>query len=75
MSRTEVVNPAAIAAGGDRAVPMPTDWWLASSDNWVESQRFWMAAVLPWHQALLAAQRDLWDRWTSRWAGGVPIDA
>jgi len=50
-------------------------WWLASWNNAIESQRLWLAAMVPWHQALIAAQRDWWDEWTCRWAGGVPIDA
>ena len=72
MSRTE---PAATAYGVDRALQMPSDWWLASWSNAIESQRLWLAAMLPWQQALVAAQRDLWDRWMCRCAGGVPIDA
>jgi hypothetical protein len=52
----------------------PTDWWLASWNNLMEAQRFWLTAILPWQQGLLAAQRDLWDQWRAQWAGGVPID-
>lgn len=75
MSRTQAVKPAALAAGAERSFQMPADWWLASWDSWAESQRLWLAAAIPWQQTLIAAQRDLWDGWTSRWAGGVPIDA
>jgi hypothetical protein len=57
-------------------MPAPSiDGLLVAWDNAVECQRLWLAALLPWQQGLLAAQRDLWDGWTSRWAGGVPIDA
>lgn len=71
MSRT-AVNPSAAPVA---ALQTPADWWLSSLGNWVESQQLWLAAMLPWHEALVAAQRDLWDQWASHWAGGVPIDA
>ena len=57
-----------------RPAAQPADWWLASWDNLAEAQSFWMSTLLPWNQGLLATQRNLWDEWTCRWAGGAPID-
>ena len=68
-------SPASSSAATPSVVgPWPGGSWLASWDNVVEAQRFWQAAILPWYQALLAAQREQWDRWTCQWTGGVPID-
>jgi hypothetical protein len=73
MSRTEAVKPAVRAT--DAVSSAPTDWWLASWNQCIEGQRYWATTLLSSYEALGAAQRDAWDQWVSRWAGGVPIDA
>jgi len=75
MSRTQAVDPATHAADAMSSAQMPTDWWLASWNQCIEGQRYWLATLLSSYEALGAAQRDVWEQWASRWAGGVPIDA
>ena len=41
----------------------------------IQAQRVQWEALLSWQQSLTAIQQELWDEWTSRFAGGVPIDA
>lgn len=38
------------------------------------AQRLQWEAMSAWQQSLLAFNRDLWEQWACRYAGGVPID-
>lgn len=44
-------------------------------DAVLDAQRLQYEAVLAWQQSVAAFQKELWDEWVCRWAGGVPIDA
>jgi hypothetical protein len=37
-------------------------------------QRLQWDLMLTWQKSLAASQQELWDQWTSHWAGGVPLD-
>lgn len=50
------------------------DWTNAMTRMYLESQRVPMQAFLAWQQSMAATQQELWDEWTCRFAGGVPID-
>lgn len=39
------------------------------------SQQLQLQALAAWQESIVALQRELWDEWTCRWAGGIPIDA
>ena len=41
----------------------------------LESQRIQMEWLSTWQRALLGMHGEIWDWWTSRFAGGVPLDA
>ena len=47
---------------------------VAAESLWL-AQRLQWETLLAWQREMLAAQSDLWDRWTSQYAGGVPLDA
>jgi predicted Abi (CAAX) family protease len=40
----------------------------------LEVQRAQWEAFLSWQQSLATFNRDLWEQWAVRYAGGLPID-
>jgi len=42
---------------------------------WLEAWAAQLQAVSVWQQALLGIQRNAFDLWACRFAGGAPIDA
>lgn len=44
-------------------------------DAMLDAQRLQYEAVLTWQQSVAAIQKEMWDEWVCRWAGGAPIDA
>ncbi len=45
--------------------------WLGP---WAELQRVQWQAMVIFQKSLLAFQKDVWEQWACRYAGGVPID-
>ena len=54
-------------------VPVAQWAWL-SFQPFLEAQRLQWDAFLCWQQSIATFNKDLWDQWAVRWAGGVPID-
>lgn len=40
----------------------------------MELQRLQWQSFLAWQQSLVVFNKDLWEQWACRYAGGVPID-
>ncbi|WP_038205717.1 hypothetical protein [Xenophilus azovorans] len=66
-----------MARDDDVSVPLGDDWLAL----WVNFQRSllggWatqMGALGGWGACWRAVDRELWDQWAARFAGGVPID-
>ncbi len=49
-------------------------WASALALNAVRVQRFQIEAMFAWQAAVVAINREIWDEWRCRFAGGVPID-
>jgi hypothetical protein len=45
------------------------------TETLVLAQRLQWETLLAWQRAIGSMQRDLFDQWVCRYAGGVPIDA
>ncbi len=59
-------------AGAERPAPdLPT----AFLDPFLAAQRLQWDALISWQRSLAAFQKDLWDQWVCRYAGGAPFDA
>jgi hypothetical protein len=41
---------------------------------WLELQRLQWEALHSWQQSLATLNKDVWEQWTVRYAGGIPID-
>jgi hypothetical protein len=56
---------------------MPVDFlvWTPFMDAFMQAQRIQWELLGAWQRAWFAVQQELFDEWTARWAGGVPIDA
>ena len=52
-----------------------TEWIQAFATCAVQTQQLQLEALLSWQAAAAAVNRELWDEWTCRFAGGAPIDA
>ena len=39
-----------------------------------EAQRLQWKALLDWRDSLVTFNKDFWEQWACRYAGGVPID-
>jgi len=65
----------------DVARPLPTSpfdpagpwspWWLQPL---LEAQRLQWSAWLGWQQSFATLNKDLWEQWAVRYAGGAPLD-
>ena len=57
----------------------PPDAIASFADPFIAAQRAqWEAfleAFLAWQQSLAAFNKDLWEQWAVRYAGGLPIDS
>jgi hypothetical protein len=40
----------------------------------VEAQRLQWKALLDWQDSVFTFNKDFWEQWACRYAGGVPID-
>jgi hypothetical protein len=49
-------------------------WATALAVNAAKVQRLQFAAIVAWQMAALAVNREVWDEWRCRFAGGAPID-
>ena len=49
-------------------------WPTFSLDTFLRTQQAQWDAWNAWQQSLLAWNKDLWEQWACRFAGGVPID-
>jgi hypothetical protein len=58
-----------------RAVPTPADWSNPLLGTLVEAQFAQWNAMMAWQQTIATFNRDVWEQWACRYAGGVPIDA
>ena len=67
------------ATYGSAATPVsvaafPTDLWTTFTSTILDVQRAQWGALLDWQRSLVAFNKDFWEQWASRYAGGVPID-
>jgi hypothetical protein len=46
----------------------------AFSESLMMMQALQLDVLLFWQKSMVDFNRELWDQWTCRWAGGVPID-
>ena len=51
------------------------EWALPMTATVLQAQRMQLEAMLAWQQSFVALQKEAWDEWVARWAGGAPIDA
>jgi len=67
---TPFLAPSAPDTGFQAAI----DWSTAMTKTWVDSQRLAWEAAFAMQKAMFNVQQELWDEWTARFGGGVPID-
>jgi hypothetical protein len=53
----------------------PFDLTTDFADRMLELQSAQFQAITSWQQLMSHVSQELWDEWTARWGGGVPIDA
>ncbi len=41
---------------------------------WLEVQRLQWEALHSWQRSLATFNKDVWEQWTVRYAGGAPVD-
>lgn len=61
--------------GFEQALAWSTEWPSRLTEFLLQSQQLQWQTWLTWQETLSATQRELWDLWACRWAGGAPIDA
>jgi hypothetical protein len=61
------------AAAASTLPTIPLDWLNTTSQVWWNIQSAQWQALSAWQQALASIQKEWWDEWTARWAGGAPI--
>ena len=61
----------ALQAGG--AMPL-TSLSSTFADSLFQIQRAQLDVMLSWQTSMASIAQELWDEWTCRFAGGVPID-
>ena len=66
MATKQLRAPSSSAASTTATAP-----WLWP---WADVQRAQWKAWLVWQHSMLLFQKDLWEQWSCRFAGGVPID-
>lgn len=47
---------------------------LALADPFLAAHRAQWAAWQSWHQSLATLNKDFWEQWAVRYAGGMPFD-
>ena len=59
----------------DASVLDPLGMWPALlADNCLRMAHFQWDALSGWQQSFATFNKDLWEQWACRYAGGVPID-
>ena len=48
-----------------------TRWWVQPL---LDAQRMQWDALVQWQQALATLNKDIWEQWSVRFFGGIPID-
>lgn len=61
--------------GFDQALALSVEWPPRITEYLLQAQQTQLQLWLSWQESLAAVQRELWDLWACRWAGGAPIDA
>jgi hypothetical protein len=61
--------------GFEEALAWSTQWPSRITEFMLQAQQAQLQAWLGWQESLTVVQRELWDLWACRWAGGAPIDA
>jgi hypothetical protein len=49
--------------------------WMPFMEAFLQVQRMQWELLVSWQRAAAAVQKELFDEWVCRFAGGVPIDA
>jgi hypothetical protein len=68
-------SPAGSLPGFEEAFAWSAEWPSRMAEFLLQSQQLQLQSWLSWQEGLAAYQRELWDMWVCRWAGGAPIDA
>jgi hypothetical protein len=50
------------------------DWQAACGTTALQAQQVQLGMLAAWQQSAKAVQQELWDQWSSRFGGGVPLD-
>jgi hypothetical protein len=61
--------------GLEEALAWSSEWPARFTEYLLQTQQLQLQALVSWQEGAVAFQRELWDLWACRWAGGVPIDA
>lgn len=56
------------------APPFDTSFASDPAAALLRMQRMQWDLMTAWQRSLVASQQEMWDQWTSHWAGGVPLD-
>lgn len=59
----------------EEALAWSTEWPARFAEYLLQTQQLQLQALVSWQESAAAFQRELWDLWACRWAGGAPIDA
>jgi hypothetical protein len=62
-------TPRSARASGVPALPD----FSGAVDSFVEAQRLQSKALLDWQESLLTFNKDFWEQWAYRYAGGAPF--
>ncbi len=57
-----------------RAAAESPEGALRLADPFFEAQRAQWEALLSWQRSLATFNKDFWQQWAVRYAGGMPID-
>jgi hypothetical protein len=65
-----------IPANPTKATPgaVSSEELLSLANPFLEAQRAQWATWQSWQQSLATFNKDCWEQWTVRYAGGMPID-
>jgi hypothetical protein len=51
------------------------DWQAAFIEGLMQAQNFQLQMLAAWQWPFASVNQELWDQWTARFGGGVPLDA
>jgi hypothetical protein len=57
------------------ALAWNAEWPPRFAEFVLQAQQMQLQFWLAWQEGFAAINREMWDQWTCRWAGGAPIDA